>query len=90
MHSCDNPACVNPAHLTSGTHKANTADMIAKGRHARQAPAGQDNGKSILTEETVRMIRASPQTNAELSRELGVSPNTIRGVRTGRTWAHVT
>lgn len=89
MHSCDNHACVNPAHLGVGTYKANTADMIAKGRHARRAPCGQDNGKSILTETMVRMIRASSKTNADLSRELGVSPNAIRGVRTGRTWTHV-
>lgn len=32
MHSCDNPACVNPAHLRAGTQEENYQEAMARGR----------------------------------------------------------
>lgn len=33
LHSCDNPGCVNPAHLREGTNQENVNDKMVRGRH---------------------------------------------------------
>ena len=90
MHSCDNPSCVNPDHLSVGTYQENAMDAISKGRHARVAPVGAGNGKAVLNDDKVRYIRASSGvSHVNLAKELGVSISCVRGVRSGRTWRHV-
>jgi len=89
MHSCDNPGCVNPRHLSIGTPKENSQDMINKGRKRTYAPVGNENGKALITPEIVKQIRVSTESHAALARQFFVSPSCIRGVRTGRTWSHV-
>lgn len=52
-HKCDNPPCVNPAHLLLGTHGDNNRDKSARDRHGHN---GQ--GFKHLTPDEVRQIRA--------------------------------
>lgn len=85
-HSCDNPQCVNPAHLWLGTPKENQADMRRKGR-AKGPPSG------VLNEDTVREIRrrykAGGVSTVKLADEYGVGITTIGHVIHRRTWKDV-
>ena len=76
MHSCDTPACVNPAHLSIGSKRANADDMTRKGRRA-----------SKLTRVQVLEIRARREDEvAVLAVEFGVSESTIRSILAGKSW----
>lgn len=57
-HRCDNPSCVNPAHIFAGTNLDNIRDCISKGRHRVIRRAGVRIATlRSLTEDEVREIR---------------------------------
>lgn len=89
-HKCDNPACVNPAHLFLGTARENTRDATRKGRLVNPpVRVGEDNRKAKLTEKQVQEIRckyAEGCTQNKLACEYGVAQAHISQVVLGKVW----
>lgn len=92
LHRCDNPPCVNPAHLFLGTRADNVRDMVRKGRSLRNKPRGERHHKAKLGAAEVRSIRAefaSGATVPELAEAYGVSRSNIQFIVAGTTWRHL-
>lgn len=53
LHTCDQPGCVNPAHIYGGDYQQNTNDMIRRGRSA--------GGRGVAA-----VVKANKPTPAEL------------------------
>jgi hypothetical protein len=79
MHKCDNPACVNPQHLSLGTHLDNMRDMYSKGR--RKPATGMKNGAAKITESMARRIVSDKTPSEALGKLLGVSGSRVRQIR---------
>lgn len=89
-HACDNPSCINPAHLFLGTAQENSSDMAGKNRAAPQQ--GELNHSAKLTESKVREVIqriVNGEGNGKVAKELGVKHSTISEIRRGKTWQHV-
>lgn len=85
MHSCDNPACVNPAHLSVGTQKQNLHDSIRKGRYNTW-------GLQKLNAKQVREIRARAKAGERqkaIAKDYGIARNTVSAIVHRKTWAHL-
>jgi hypothetical protein len=95
-HKCDNPRCVNPAHLFAADQKTNIQDAIRKGRfdpyglkRRRRSDIGAKHHKAKLKDEDVLAIRASSEAAKVLAPQYGVCQATIHHIRNRRIWTHL-
>jgi hypothetical protein len=101
LHSCDNPPCCNPKHLSAGTQAENIADMCAKGRVAKgkkhgsktkpeSRARGSRHGSAKVTEEVVRSMRAEYATGlislAQLAMKHAVTRTLVADIIARRSW----
>lgn len=79
MHSCDVRPCMNPGHLSIGTHRDNMLDCARKGR----SPMAK-----LVKEEVVeiRKLINAGKTDDEIGRMFEVTGSTIYQIRVGNNW----
>ncbi|MDK9585807.1 HNH endonuclease [Lelliottia wanjuensis] len=87
-HKCDNPSCINPTHLETGTPMDNIRDRVKRGRSA----VGETNGSAKLTVEQVEEIlavyipRHKEFGGVALGKKYGVSQTTISKIILKKLW----
>ena len=87
MHSCDNRRCVNPAHLSLGTSKDNSQDMVKKKRSC----FGEKNPMAKITLEEAKQIKLEDSiTTAAIAKKFNISITEVRGIKSGMVWKELT
>ena len=84
-HSCDNPRCVNPEHLSVGSQIDNVQDRVSRNRSA----VGEKHGRARLTREAAAAIAWAferGERKIDLARRYGVSPRAITYIVKGEHW----
>ena len=88
-HHCDNPICVNPAHLFIGSQDDNMKDMAAKGRRKGRG-IGEDNGRAKITKEIAEEIKSLYATSGlsqqKIADKFSISQPHVSEIVRGVTW----
>ena len=87
LHSCDTPACINPKHLSIGTHAQNSKDMVTKNRQAK----GERCHLARLTESQVKDILSvkGDMSSREAAALFQCSKTNILDIWNRKIWRHI-
>lgn len=86
-HRCDNPPCVNPAHLFLGTKADNSADMVEKGRSPNRNGLRNPHVK-VTAEQVVEIRRLGEEglTQQSIGARFGISQVQAGKIIKGKAW----
>jgi hypothetical protein len=89
LHSCDEPRCVNPEHLRTGTNDENVKDRHERKRWADMK--GVKNSNNKLSEDDVKEIRVMCGffNRSEVARMYGVTPSTTHEIYHRKKWCDI-
>jgi hypothetical protein len=73
--------------LRWATHKENSAD--AKKHGTLKKKFGETNGRSRVTADVVKRIRADKRPICVIAREVGLCWSAVSNIRKGRSWKHL-
>lgn len=91
-HTCDNPGCVNPAHLYAGSSRENVSDALRRGRWTQRGKVGMEHGMAALTDADVYEIRrrlAAGERGTDIARDMGTTKSVVSQIKLGKTWKHL-
>jgi len=82
-HMCNNPTCVNPSHLETGTQQQNCVDMVRSGNQVHQK-------SSTLNVIDIRNKYATGNySKVELAAMYSVSRENIGAILSRKSWKHI-
>lgn len=81
LHSCDNPPCCNPSHLSAGTRSKNQRQMVNRGRHPTQK-------LDEFTVWTVKYLLHRGISVPAIASHFGLTTFHVYAIKSGRRWGH--